>query len=235
MTIGGWGIAHLVLFGLLLPYSAMRGAARVDAGLATPRLRHFRTFALMQLALLLFSLRVARAEWISLLPHAWPAALPIGLGLLLLAGSYLAALPRWREAVERRDPRVHYVMPRNSSERGMWVALSLAGGIGAEVSYRGVVFALLLRLTGEPVSAALASAGFYAATQAAAGWKAIGVFVLSGLALQGVAMVSGSLYVPMLVHVGYDLLAGFTYASLGEASGYPAGGVPRGAQENATP
>jgi len=223
--IGAWGWAHLVLFGVLLPLAAIRGARRVIGGLVRPRLLQFRTICLMQAVLLLFSLRVAGRESIPLFPPHLPPPLSLGLGLLLLGAAYLAAAPHWRDAVVRREPRVHFVMPRTPAERGMWVVLSLVGGIADEVAYRGVVFALLLRLSADPLSAALGAAGLFGASQAAQGWRAMGVISVAGLACQGLVLLSGSLYVAILFHVSFNLLAGFSYARFGEETGFPADGL----------
>ena len=45
------------------------------------------------------------------------------------------------------------------------------------------------------------------------------------LAMHGLVIWSGSLYIAMAVHAIYDLVAGFTYGRLGERLGSPQEGI----------
>jgi hypothetical protein len=54
------------------------------------------------------------------------------------------------------------------------------------------------------------------------------MLIIFGFALvfQALAIRSGSLYVPMVVHMLYDVAAGLRYSWLGRTMGYVAGGDP---------
>jgi membrane protease YdiL (CAAX protease family) len=52
------------------------------------------------------------------------------------------------------------------------------------------------------------------------GWKSAAIIVLFGLGFQSLVWISGSLYVPMLAHAAYDIVAGMTYGKLGRGRGF---------------
>ncbi len=220
---GGW--YHLAFFGLFLPYLAVKSARRLPALSQRPRKRHFISVLVVQAVTVVISLAIARLEGIPLWPAQEPPLVAVAAGLILLAGCYLALKGRWREAVVRRDPVVHFVMPRDAIERRLWVAVSFAAGVGEEITYRGVMYVLFWRLTHDPVVAALATAALFGAAHAVQGWRAVGAIALISLGLQGLVLLAGSLYVAMAVHVVYDIAAGLTYGRLGEELGYPVEGM----------
>ena len=63
--------------------------------------------------------------------------------------------PLWRRRVQERSRRIWLFMPRTTRERTAWIAASITAGISEEVTYRGVMFALLWRVTGSALAAAL--------------------------------------------------------------------------------
>jgi membrane protease YdiL (CAAX protease family) len=62
--------------------------------------------------------------------------------------------PRWRKAVERRTRVVHLFMPRDRTERLLWVLVAASAGFCEEITWRGVQPTLLATLIGHPVPAA---------------------------------------------------------------------------------
>jgi len=224
--IGAWGWFHLACFGVVLPYLAVQSARRLPSMSQRPRKPHFLSILMVQGVTVIISLRVAQVERIALFPAVLPSPLAIGVGALTAILTIVALRPRWREAVARREPRVHFVMPRDAVERRLWVAVSLAAGSCEEITYRGVMYVLLFRLTGGPLVAAIAAAALFGAAHAVQGWRGIGAVALIGMSLQGLVLLAGSLYVAMAVHVLYDLVTGLTYGKLGEELGYPIEGVP---------
>jgi membrane protease YdiL (CAAX protease family) len=67
------------------------------------------------------------------------------------------------------------------------------------------------------------------------GWKNAVIIGAVALALHGLVIWSGSLYIAMAVHAIYDLVAGLTYGRLGERLGYPAEGIEAAAPGAASP
>ncbi len=224
MTIGGWGWYHLAFFCLFLPWVAARSRRKLAEDGLPPRKAFFVSVILQQTIFVTMSLIVAYFEWIPLFPARYPSPPGILLASLLLGGSVLAMRPLWRDAVERREPRVQLSMPSDATERRLWVGISIAAGIGEEISYRGVLYTLLLRLAGDPLTAAVAAAAVFGASHIVQGWKAVGITALFALAAQSLTFYAGSLYLAMAWHVGYDIIAGFAYARLGREIQGEAGG-----------
>ncbi len=222
MGIGVWGWYHLAFFGVFLPYVAVRSRRRLEEHGYPPRKAFFVSVILQQAIFATISLIVAYLEWIPLFPLRLPTPQGVLLAGLFLAGSIVAMRPLWRDAVARREPRVQLSMPSDAAERRLWVGVSVAAGIGEEISYRGVMYTLLLRLAGDPLTAALGAAAVFGASHIVQGWKAVGITAVFALAAQALALYSGSLYLAMAWHVGYDVVAGFTYGRLGRDLGFPA-------------
>ena len=220
--IGVWGWYHLVFFGLLLPVIALRSRRKLARIAEIPRKQFFISVLVQQGIFLTVSLAVARYETIPLFPRVLPSPQSWLLGALLFAVSWIAMRPLWRDAVARREPRVHLTMPSDPTERGLWLAISVAAGVGEEISYRGVMYVLLFRLVGEPVAAAVAAALLFGAAHVVQGWRGIGVTTVFALAAQALVLYSGSLYVAMAWHVAYDVVAGLSYGRYGREMGYPA-------------
>jgi len=232
--IGIAGIYHLVFFGLLMPWSAVKSARRLKAHAYPPRRKYFLMVIAQQCFFVLLSSFVAAMEWIEIwtLPRNHYSYLIAAAILVLLI---VVMVPYWRKAVERRERRVYLFMARNSSERALWVIISLLAGIGEEITYRGVMFILLIRVTGHEWLAALIAAAVFGFSHYVQGWK--NVFLIAGFALlfQAVYYISGSLLLPMAMHFLYDVTAGIMYGYFGNKLGYPPEGIaPESKAELAT-
>ena len=216
----GW--AHLVYFGLVIPFAAWRAKRRLIDKAAPPvdRLKHLQagTFSLLVFAGM--SLVIARVQDIALFPLVGPTlpALAAGVAFYIAAVWYMR--PRWRRAVERRARVVHLFMPSNASERFWWIAMSVFAGVGEEITWRGVQTPLLAAGLGNVWIAALLSALLFGAAHLIQGWRSCAVIVVFALAFQSIVWLAGSLYVAMVVHVVYDITAGLTYGKLGRELGY---------------
>jgi membrane protease YdiL (CAAX protease family) len=116
-------------------------------------------------------------------------------------------------------------MPRTPRERWLWAGVSLAAGFGEELTYRGVMFILLSRLLGEALPAAIAVSVVFGFSHILQGWKSAVIVAIVALAMQGLVIWSGSLYIVMAMHAIYDLVAGLACGRLGERLGYPAEGI----------
>ena len=221
LPVGLWGGWHLLCFGVALPVAAYVSRRKLATRPLPPRVPFFTSVLVQQLLFLAISVGVAWGEGIPLFPAGLPSLAALGATLLLLAVACVTMRPSWIQAVREREPRVHLTSPRTALERRLWVGVSLAAGIGEELTYRGVLYVLLLRLTGSVVAAALLSAVFFGAAHVVQGWKAIWITAVFGLVAQGLTLWSGSLYAAMALHVGYDVVAGLAYGRLAEQLGSP--------------
>jgi membrane protease YdiL (CAAX protease family) len=214
-AIGPFGILHLVFFGLWIPLAAFRSKRKLEDPLAYPaRKVHFASTLILQLAFGGISIAIAQREWIDLFAPYSPTALHIGLGALALASMIAFMAPRWRRNVERRLKKIDLFSPRDGLERTLWIAVSIAAGIGEELTYRGVMFTLLLRWTGVPDLAVLIAAVVFSISHLVQGWRAALVIFAFAIVFHVLVMSTGTLFVAMGVHVLYDITAGMVYGTL---------------------
>jgi len=222
--LAGW--YHLAFFGLLIPWAAWRTKGRLERQPLPGRPRHFVAVIIQLLLFLLISVSVAYAEGIDLLIAPGRLALSSGLAALLLVGGVVLMAPKWRQGVEQRERKLHLFMPRTPGERRLWVTLAVAAGISEEVTYRGVMYAVLAGVTGSGVAAALIASVIFGVSHSVQGWKSAGVITIIALLLHGLVALSGTLLLAIAIHALYDAVAGLAYGRMGEELGYPVDGVP---------
>jgi membrane protease YdiL (CAAX protease family) len=236
ITLLGW--FHVILFGVVIPVLALRGRQKLAQPDAPPinRLVHFRVTSGMLGGFASLSLLTAvdHRLWLFHVDLGRVLlSLPVGVALCGLAVTLMR--PRWRKVVAERKPIVQLFMPATAAERNWWLLVSVLAGVSEEITWRGVQSTLLAAIVGSPWLAVVLSALMFGAAHLTQGWKAAGIITMFGLGFQALVWMSGSLYVPMLVHAAYDIVAGLTYRKLGRESGlYSADGVfvPRPQAEN---
>ncbi len=219
------GAIYVALFAFVIPLAAIASARALARSDPPPRAPLYRGIILQQLAFLLLSVGVAYAAGIPLLeiPRDVARSALVALGVLALL--LVTLRPLWRRAIQGRARFTALTMPATAVERRLWIGVSIAAGVSEEIAYRGVLVAILSRATGNPLLAAMASAVAFGGAHAVQG--AIGAIVSTVIALlfQWLTGWSGSLMPAVMVHVCYDVVAGFAYARLGREAGV----IPRGA------
>ncbi|HEX4824490.1 MAG TPA: CPBP family intramembrane glutamic endopeptidase [Candidatus Polarisedimenticolaceae bacterium] len=226
MPIGFAGIYHLALFGLLIPFAAVRSARRIDSRRLPPKAAHFISTVVTLLVFFGLSLLVSVRERIVLFPRAAPPLWTITAGGAVLVALVGLMRPIWKSRVAARARKIWLFMPRTPRERALWVACSLAAGLAEEVTYRGVMYVLLWRLTGHPLPAVLIASIVFGVSHWLQGWKGMSIITSIALAMHGLVWISGSLYVAIAVHALYDVAAGLFYAKYGDELGYPLEPLP---------
>lgn len=217
--IAGW--AYLAFMGLYVPYKAWASRAKLTGGTTLPpRERHFVAVIFSQLLLLAVGLAVSTLSWIRLYPPVAPKPADLLAGAVVLALLIGFMVPRWRLAVKKTDRRLYFFMPTGAKEKALWVGVSLLAGFGEESIYRGVLFALLVTVTGNLWIAALGAALIFAAGHAFQSRRSMAIIFVFSLVFQALTIATGTLYVAMVVHCLYDVVAGFTYAYFGRTMGY---------------
>jgi membrane protease YdiL (CAAX protease family) len=213
--IGTGGLLFLLVHVILLPALVLRSRKKIAGGIALPPKTRYFAGAIFQLTgFAVFAVLMADLEWIPLfVPYRFEPMHPVyALAALVLAVGFMR--PRWRKAVERGGRALHFFSPETRLQMWLWVGVCFGAGIGEELTYRGVLTPLLERLLGNFALAALSSAIVYGVVHMVQGWKSAAVIVLFALGFQTLVFLCGSLYVAMVVHVVYDLIAGFTYGRL---------------------
>ncbi len=146
---------------------------------------------------------------VSWLRDALAGGLGIGLAVGGLLGVALLTVIGARSA--RRDGGIIMVgdiaalLPRNRPELGWGAALSVNAGIVEEGLFRLALPALLVIVTGEPLSAFLLAALVFGALHAYQGWIGVLATTVVGLLFTLLYVVSGSILLAMLVHALFDL------------------------------
>jgi membrane protease YdiL (CAAX protease family) len=116
------------------------------------------------------------------------------------------------QALGIRETRIiRELLPRTSDEKGVFLLLSMAAGIGEEVAYRGYALPVLIPLLGS-VGAVSLTAGVFGLLHVYQG--TLGIFrtaVMGGFLAWGF-LASGSLIPPMIAHTIIDILAGLVLA-----------------------
>lgn len=147
-------------------------------------------------------------------PIAWlrdALAGGLGIGLLIGAGLGLVLLTWLGVRSARREGGVIMLgdiaafLPRNRPELGWGAALSVNAGIAEELLFRLALPALLVIVTGEPVSAFLLAALVFGALHAYQGWVGVVATTVVGVLFTLLYLVSGSIVLAMLVHALFDL------------------------------
>lgn len=221
LSIAGW--LHIGFFGLMVPWLAWRSRRLLDEYSTLPRGTHFVRVIVQLLLFLVASLLVAWVEEFVVFPAWRPRAVPVVLATVLVVLGLAAMRPIWRRSIERRDLKARFFMPTTARERRLWAGLSVAAGVSEEVTYRGVLFALLAVVTGSAWLAAALSAVAFGLSHAVQGWKAAGAVTMIALLLHGLVALDGTLYPAIAAHAMYDWLAGLEHGRLGEELGYDDG------------
>lgn len=226
MRVGPGGISHLVFFGLFLPYLAWKSSKAIATRPLPPKAKYLTSQILTLLCLGTISAVVGIKEWLTLFPRVVPEPEHVLLGAAVLVALVTLMRPLWRKRVEQRARKVWLFMPRTPRERQLWTICSIAAGISEEITYRGVMFGLLWRLTTSIWAAALISAAVFSISHYLQGWKSMSIIFAIALTFQMLAWFTGSLYVSMAVHALYDVAAGMFYGYYGDKLDYPLEPLP---------
>lgn len=134
----------------------------------------------------------------------------IGIGFLLaqvrqVSSTDSAGLAVWRKALGKLE----FIIPRNGNELGRFYGLSITAGIVEETLWRGYLIWYLAQFMPLWSAAVLSAVGFGLA-HAYQGPANLPRITLVGAAFAGLYLLSGSLWLPMILHAAVDILQGRT-------------------------
>ena len=152
--------------------------------------------------------------------------LSIVMTAVFLVVTVLLMIPRWKRNVAARERKVYLFMPSGVTEKSLWVMISIAAGIGEEITYRGVMWGLLTRMTGSLWIAALIASAIFALSHYMQGWTSVAAILGFALVFHALVWLTGSLIPAMVLHALYDMTAGMVYSYFGVRLGYPPEGIP---------
>ena len=213
-------VAHLVLFGLYLPYVALRSARRKTTARVPPRRQLFRVAIRELMGKGAVSLLTALLVPLELFPAELPTLKHLLWGALACAAMIAAGLPHWRASVVRHKRFAYFAMPQTIEEKVLWVVISGLAGVTEELTWRGVQVQLLTFFTGSFPLAATICCVTFGVGHINQGWKWALATVGFGAVFQMLVVATGSLYIAMAVHVVVDLVAGFYTARVARVHGY---------------
>jgi membrane protease YdiL (CAAX protease family) len=225
----GWpglaGLFHLACFGLLLPIGAAVTRRHLATGDLPPKKRFLLGAAAQQIVLLTISLWVATRIGVDLLPPYRFSIRDIAALVVILGVLIPLAWRGWRRHLAEGDRIATLITPVDRTDHALWALLSLLAGIGEEIGYRGVLFAILAGWTGEPLLAAALAAVAFGAGHLAQGWSGAALATVAALGFHALVWWTGGLYLAIAIHAAYDWIAGLAHwwlATRGPLSGWPA-------------
>lgn len=194
---------------VMLPAAAFLSHLRIESGLPLPpKSRRYRLGICFQILVAGCAIQFARAHQITLFPATTPEGLQVSYGFLFVAAGGIGLRRGWPRLTEKRRRRALLLLPENTRELGYWVLISLLAGFGEELAYRGALFYFLREVTGSaPFAIGLCVLAFGVAHVAQGPRAILGTGILA-LFFHLLVFVTGTLYVAMLAHAGYDLVIG---------------------------
>jgi membrane protease YdiL (CAAX protease family) len=211
-SISALGWVFVVFVTVVVPWAVVRNRETALAMAGIPLALRFYAMLLPQVVLGLLAMATGLLEGVELFPRRAPSASSWLLGAVFLLIALALVRPHWRRSVEEQKPTWRLFAPTDRRERRMWVALSLSAGVGEELVWRGVLPELLATVLGMPAMGIALSIVSFALAHAIQGLRSVLAIAAIAAAFHALVFVSGSLYVAMVVHFVYDVVAGFTYA-----------------------
>jgi membrane protease YdiL (CAAX protease family) len=221
-------------------YAAFKRLTRPEDRLARFRVWLIRSVLLFALASIAALALLGRLEALWAVPAEFTGALPdslipkshgsassgilIGMGVALTFGAVLGAfLPGLYGEKPAGLGDIDALMPRNNAERRLACLLSVSAGTGEEIYFR-LMLPLLLVLAGlQPLAAFAMAAVIFGLVHLYQGWKGVLATGAMGAFMSFVYILSGSLWLVVLVHVLIDLnglvLRPFLARRFGKAQG----------------
>ena len=166
-------------------------------------------------ALVLVWAHVSRTPWRSLgfaAPRSWARVVAIGipLGVAFKLGMKAIAMPLF--GAPAINARYHYIAGNAAALPGVLFAVIVGAGIGEEIVFRGFLFERLRTLFGRRratlIAVVLFTSGLFAlAHYADQGLPGVQQAAVTGLVFGTMYGVTGQLWLPMVVHIAFDLTA----------------------------
>jgi len=145
-------------------------------------------------------------------PRSWIASFAIGIALGVALKLVMKALVMPLLGAPPVNAAYHYLAGNESALPGMIVTVVFVAGVGEEILFRGFLFERLGRLLGTGAAAKtaivlLTAALFGLAHLPEQGLPGAGQGAVVGLVLGAIFAVSGRLWVPIIAHAAFDLVA----------------------------
>jgi hypothetical protein len=206
IVLGFWGVNA---------YFAVIGAAQSRAGAVRSRPGIYLKTMLFELGLLTvvaIGVRLRGASLEKIFGTRWQAVgqmvRDLGLGILLMiAGTVLSSVLGGHQSGPEANRAIEFLLPQNSMEMLIWIALSITAGICEEAIYRGYFQGQFARLTGS-VPAGIAISGLlFGGAHLYQGFSRAFVIFVSAILFGVVAHWRGTVRPGMFAHGIQDAIA----------------------------
>ena len=188
-----------------MPYLAYVSYRKIKSGVPLPpKVKRFRTMVVLLLLTGWLADSAARSNSVEL--EFTPTFIGLLFGLSVAVGTVIGvARGRRRQPTEHRE-RIRKLYAPTSTPEYLWaIAGGTCAGICEEIAYRGVLLALLARLTESLGIAIVLCVVFFVLAHLPQGLRgAIGVGSLATI-FHIVYAVTGSLLAPIIIHALYDI------------------------------
>jgi len=160
----------------------------------------------------------------------WMLAHPVSSGIAFNAASALLLLSSlsglqclWNDAIRQRIApalaSMQFVLPVSIIERRWWIVVSVSAGVCEEILFRGFLFNFLHRAppTGMQlgaIAALILTSLSFGSSHLYQGWQGMLSSLLIGMALGVLAIMTGSLLIPILLHILMDVKMLWMYKPL---------------------
>ncbi len=125
----------------------------------------------------------------------------------------------------RRYGRLALLLPRNSNELAMFYLVSVTAGTVEELLWRGYLIWYVAHYTSQGIAALVVTIGFGLA-HGYQGWRNIPRVTLVGAVFTALYLLTGSIWLSMLLHIAVDALQGRLAYEISRRSSY---GLPESA------
>jgi membrane protease YdiL (CAAX protease family) len=189
------------------------------------------------LSLVRVKLNTSESRWLLDHPLASGVAMTAAGALLLLSslsGIQCLRNVAFRQRIAPTLASMQFVLPVSSIERRWWIVVSLSAGVCEEILFRGFLFnflhgAQLADIHIGAFAAFLLTALSFGSSHLYQGWQGMVSSVLIGMALGVLAITTGSLLLPILLHILMNVKILWMYKPLEDnpdlasklISGYP--------------
>jgi membrane protease YdiL (CAAX protease family) len=211
MRLDASGLAFAFIVCVLLPLAAIMKARRpsTEAQIPAGMSQRLRTVAVL-IALAAIAMVVADRNDIPLFPPHQHATSHITLGTLVLVVILALTELQLRSVTleERRKLWARQLIPADAAGRTVWLVSAVLAGATEEIIFRGVLFALLVALTGNVTVSAGVGAAAFALAHFRQGWRNMGFVAAIALLFQWLVIVTASLVPAIAVHAIYNIARG---------------------------
>ncbi len=197
----------------LLPALALAQLPLVDDEEPLPRIPVYLSSAVLILLIGGMGLGVGAGafglEAMGLRSMDWPSLGLWTLGLTAAAMALLGLFLLLRRAFGASESSLlRELLPNTGAEKGVFVLLSLAAGLGEEIAYRGFLIPALAGIIGWSWGAAVLSSVLFGLLHGYQGWLGIFRTAALGFVLAASFIITGVLWPAIIAHAILDMIAG---------------------------